>query len=491
VTAAQHVPAPPAIARHRSAMRRGALSRPLAVAVAHGVVRPGRSVFDFGCGRGDDVTRLRSLGFQADGWDPAFFPAGPRTPADVVNLGFVVNVIEDRHERATVLRDAWQLARSVLVVAARMTWEAKALRGSSHGDGLVTGRGTFQKLYSQEELRAWIEQTLGTRPVAAAPGLFYVFRSTEDAQNFLASRVRRVAVPSVVAGEELYEAYREDLAPLVAFLAERGRLPRPEELASVEAVVERFGSIRGAHAVIRRATDADQWDRITAERRNDTLVYLALGAFGGRTPFSSLPFALQLDIRDFFGSYKAACIEADRLLFSAGSADAVDIAARASLVGKLTPEALYVHESAWGDLPALLRVYEGCARALAGTVDGANVVKLARRKPKISYLSYARFDEDPHPALTTSTVVSLGSLALDVYDYREADNPPILHRKETLVSPGYPLKERFSRLTAQEARFGLYDAPEPIGTRRGWSAALERAGVQQRGHRIVRRRMTP
>lgn len=486
-TVADDSPSAP-IARHRSAIRRGALSRPLAAAVAHGVVRPERSVFDFGCGRGDDVSRLRALGYRADGWDPAFFPGQPRVPADVVNLGFVVNVIEDRHERAVVLDDAWQLARVVLVVAARMVWEAKTLRGMSQGDGVVTGRGTFQKLFSQEELRSWIEQTLNTRPLAAAPGVFYVFRTPEDAQGFLSSRVRRhVAVPSIAASEELFDAYREELAPLASFLADRGRLPRPEELLNAKEIASRFGSIRAAYSVICRATSAGQWDRIAAERRTDTLVYLALGAFGGRPSFSALSPELQLDVRDFFGSYKAAVVQADRLLFSAGNADAVDMACRASLVGKLTPDALYVHESATGHLPALLRVYEGCGRALTGTVEGANVLKLSRRKPKVSYLSYPRFDEEPHPELARSTVASLDALSLAVYDYGDSENPWILHRKETLVGSDYPLRERFARLTAQEERYGLYSCSEAIGTRQGWADALEKAHVAQRGHRLVRR----
>lgn len=216
-------------------------------------------------------------------------------------------------------------------------------------------------------------------------------------------------------------------------------------------------------------------------------MYLALTAFGGRPPFSALPLELQLDVRDFFGSYKVACAQADRLLFSAGDADAVDVACRASLVGKLTPDALYVHVSAIGELPALLRVYEGCGRALAGTVEGANVVKLNRRKPKVSYLAYPRFDGDPHPGLERSTVAALDALSLSVHDYADSENPWILHRKETLVGPEYPLRERFARLTAQEDRYGLYSRPEAIGTRQGWAEALERANVEQRGHRLVRR----
>jgi DNA phosphorothioation-associated putative methyltransferase len=79
---------------------------------------------------------------------------------------------------------------------------------------------------------------------------------------------------------------------------------------------------------------------------------------------------LQRDIRAFFGSYSNACRLADDLLFRAGSAEAVDEACRRSAVGKLLPTALYVHHTALEALDPLLRVYEGCARAYLGTLDG-------------------------------------------------------------------------------------------------------------------------
>ena len=68
-------------------------------------------------------------------------------------------------------------------------------------------------------------------------------------------------------------------------------------------------------------------------------------------------------------------MENDRL-FRAGSAEAVDEACRRSNVGKLLPTALYVHRTALEALDPLLRVYEGCARAYLGTLDGANLIKL-------------------------------------------------------------------------------------------------------------------
>ena len=37
----------------------------------------------------------------------------------------------------------------------------------------------------------------------------------------------------------------------------------------------------------------------------------------------------------------------------------------------------------------------------------ANIIKLHRRKPKVSYLSYPDFDRKPHPALESSMLVIL------------------------------------------------------------------------------------
>ena len=129
----------------RTAMSRTDVSRPVQLALADGVMRQGRTFFDYGCGRGGDVNRLAEAGFEASGWDPAHSPESAVAPADVVNLGYVVNVIEDRTERADTLRRAWALARDVLVVAARPDWESAQVRGHPRGDGIVTSKGTFQK----------------------------------------------------------------------------------------------------------------------------------------------------------------------------------------------------------------------------------------------------------------------------------------------------------------------------------------------------------
>ena len=59
------------------------------------------------------------------GWDLVYAPNPARREADVVNLGYVVNVIEDPSERREVLRRAWSLARQILVVSARFRLKRK------------------------------------------------------------------------------------------------------------------------------------------------------------------------------------------------------------------------------------------------------------------------------------------------------------------------------------------------------------------------------
>ena len=542
------------ISRHRTAMTRSFLSRPLQQAHADGLLDGDTAVFDYGCGRGDDIRSLTSIGTIATGWDPAHAPDTERQPADVVNLGYVVNVIEDADERTDTLTQAWNLAQKVLIVSARLTWDPDSEGGKPHRDGRLTSNGTFQKFYTPEELKAWIETVLATPAVTAAPGVYYVFRNHAAAQQLLArhsrnhgrprqgiaellyeqraeilapieayvSEHRRLPPPSDLPtcaevievfgsiraafsvirrvtgvdrwndvdlgarkrSEQRFEEHIEDLQPLIDFVAERGRLPRSGELDTEDDLIGAFGSIRAAFSTIRRVTGAERWEAFEDEARQNFLVYAALAAFGGRPLFRELPDDLRYDAKDLFGSYKAACAAADDLLYSIADVTALNAACQAAPFGKLTPEALYVHAGAIARLPPLLRVYIGAAETLTGNVDDATLIKLHRHKPQVSFLLYPTFDRDPHPALHGSFVARLPELRTTYRDFTKSENPPILHRKETLVPTDYPGRSKFARLTTQEERAGLLDKPN-IGRRAQWEQLLHDNGYLLRGHRLT------
>jgi len=269
-------------------------------------------------------------------------------------------------------------------------------------------------------------------------------------------------------------------------IATLGRLPDPTEFAGTQAVVERFGSLKRAFAVIRRITDAESWEAIARRRREDMLVYLALARFGKRPKLSQLPLTLQRDMKAFFGAYSRACAEADALLFQAGDPAAIDLACQRSPIGKLLPDDLYVHKSALDSLAPILRIYEGCGRAYLGEVEGANIIKIHRRSGKLSYLVYPAFETDPHPALARCVKLNLRTRQIECYEYGQSSNPPVLHRKETFLLPEHELYARFARLTAQEEKRGLLDDASGIGTRDGWARRLRECGFVVKGHRLTR-----
>ena len=133
---------------------------------------------------------------------------------------------------------------------------------------------------------------------------------------------------------------------------------------------------------------------------------------------------------------------------------------------------LYIHRSPLESLTPPVRVYEGCARTYLGEIDGANIIKLHRHSGKISYLAYPDFETDPHPSLLRSVKLSLRTREIDCLEYGGSANPPILHRKESFLTPDQPLYAKFARLTQQEEKHGLLDDTSTIGTRDGWQARL-------------------
>lgn len=472
--------------RARTALQRVGLSRPVRLAVDDGLIAAGiTSVLDYGCGRGGDVARLVRAGIRCVGWDPYHRPNGMLSRSHIVNLGYVVNVIEDPQERQLTLRRAWSLTRDVLIVSARLTSDSRDLEGVPFRDGVRTSTGTFQKLFAQDELRAWIDSSLGVRSAAAAPGVFFVFRHAALEQAWLLRRVRRTQRLAPVS-RELLAQHEELLRPLIDFVSERGRLPRALELDAGPAIEREFGTIRNAFAVVRRVTGTEPWDRVRDARSQDLLVFLALSRFDKRARPKDLPDDIRNDIRDLFGSHAAACRQADRLLFELANQQRVRAAAAASHVGKRLPNALYLHADALAHLPPILRVLDGAARRLIGDVEASTVVKLHLDRPAVSYLEYPAFDSDPHPALRSGYIVALDRLRCDFRDYGRHANPPILHRKELLLAAEDPRHRRFATLTRQEERARLYEQPEAIGTQAAWQQLLDERGLRYAGHRLVR-----
>ncbi len=479
----------PKIDRHKAAIRRPDLSKPVRLALEAGLFSENTTFFDYGCGHGEDIKRISDHGFTSSGWDPFYRPDIEKISAEVVNLGYVINVIEKPNERREALLKAWELCQKALIVSAQVLISDIGQGQIAYSDGVVSSRNTFQKYFEQEELKTYIDQVLGVDSVPVALGIYFVFRDEAQAQSFRASRFRsRATTPRIRLTTKRFEDYQEMLSPLMEFFTERGRLPIGEELASFAPLLTEFGTARRAFNLIIQATNQDDWDAIADKRRQDILVFLALSNFDNpykRLKLGQLSTQYQTDIKSLFGSYQGAITTADLMLFNLGREGFIATCCRNSKIGRLDHQALYVHISALEHLDTMLRLYEGCASRTIGRMDGATLIKFHLHKPKISYLFYPDFDRDPHPKMQASMQIDLRDLQVRYRDYHNSDNPPVLHCKDAYILPDYSQYEKFAKLTKQEESWGLLKNIKDISLWQGWQQKLKEYCAELQGHRLV------
>ena len=146
----------------------------------------------------------------------------------------------------------------------------------------------------------------------------------------------------------------------------------------------------------------------------------------------------------------------------------MDEACRRSEVGKLLPNALYVHRCARFARAAVTGV-RGLRPGVPGRGRGGEPDQAAPAFGEGLVPGLSRLRRRPAPGLLRSIKLSLRTRELDCYDYA-ISQPPLLHRKETFLPPATRSRPKFARLTAQEEKHGLLDDTATIGTRKGWAA---------------------
>ncbi len=470
------------IARHRTAIRRFQYSKPISLAVSHRLIRENCTVLDYGCGRGEDVNLLQKNGLKAEGWDPYFRPDAPLKPADVVNLGYVLNVIENPSERSETLRKAYALAVRALVVAVRV--DQSLDKGIPFEDGLITSRGAFQKIYSQSEFRQFVGETLGVRPHVAGLGVTYAFKEKAEEERYVADTAFRRSVNYRQDAVEEFAA-DETGAALIARVRDMGRLPLDEEFEGYPALEENFGSRARIARLVWKTVHPDTLDEVQRQRRDELLVALAMIRLQGSKAmlFKMLPPDVQADIKSLWTSYQQSLKEADGFLFGMGNPALMKAAIDGVGFGKKLPEDFYFHLSQEPLLPPLLRLVVFAARQIVGDVE-CDLIKISIDGRKVSFLRYPDFDRVPHPELNYSVKVYLPKAAHSFRDYADSTNPPLLHRKETFLDELHPDYRRCAALTAREEEMGLLSRAD-IGFRNGWRTALAEKKMGLNGYVLV------
>lgn len=459
--------------RHKTAMKRASLSRPITSALRDRVIRPELTLFDYGCGYGTDVEILRSTGLQAEGWDPYFDKDKAKIKSDIINLGYVLNVIEDINERLEVLKEAFDLSKKVLIVSVRID---DAVFGTELGDGGLTRDGAFQKIYTQAEFRSYVEDNLKRKLYISEPGVGYVFKDEQFEDEYKSNKyLGRLSNHESVILKQIHDAV--DPVKIAKLIEDLGRIPDQEEVGELSFLgKKRFKDF--IESSILPTLNQEKYNESKKRLEEDVLQALAMTRIENRDflQIRQLPLELQRTVRVLFGDYKEACRQAEAMLFSLGKEGEVAKQGRASPVGKLLPEDLYVHISALEYVPGLLKLMLSLAESIAGKIQ-ADIVKFSLHGKSLSFLFYPDFDTDPHPKLVASVKVDFRTGKYKLRDYSKSENPPILHRKESFVLLTYHKYLDFKTLTEVEEAAGLLSANN-IGFKKQWEEHLSGLGFE-------------
>ncbi|WP_112478485.1 DNA phosphorothioation-associated putative methyltransferase [Vibrio variabilis] len=432
------------IDRHRTAIVRHELSAPMKTLVKHGYLEGNYSIFDYGCGRGDDLRELEAHGLDALGWDPNHHPDSDKLNAEIVNLGFVLNVIEDQDERLEALLSAWELADKLLVVSVMLASESYISQFKPYKDGVITSRNTFQKYYSQAEIKSYIERSLEDNAIAVAPGIFYIFKDKLEEQLYLQNKYKRnhswqqVTSPEPTDQRDKAKLYITQNPELFqsfwATCLELGRVPANEEFAESEALRAAIGSHKKVFGLLQELYGQEEFEQCVKARKEDLLLYFTMGLFDKRKPYTQQPDSLKRDIKALFDDYKTALNLASELLFAIADTELIEqqcIKAHQQLPASLLNQghSLIIHRQYIDDLPLLLRVYVGAGLQMYGELDEQiDLIKIHITSGKLTLTAYDAFDKSV-PFLTERIKIKMAEQDIDFFDYvNEEKRPPLINK---------------------------------------------------------------
>lgn len=437
------------IDRHKTAIDRNQLSQPMQILAKHDYLNGDLSIFDYGCGKGDDVRELEAHGLNINSWDPVYNPESKKINSDIVNLGFVLNVIEDRKERTETLNHAWKHAKTLLIVSVMVAGESVIRQFTPYKDGIVTSRNTFQKYYTQGEIREYLESTLNENAVAVGQGIFIIFRDKIEEQNFLSERqkIRRdwlykteriIQEREVTLKKDVIDKNLELFNDFWETSLELGRVPANNEFEFSEQIRRITGSHIKAHQALLKHYGDDLFKEAQTIRKEDLLLYFALGQFSRRKPQNKMPDGLKRDIKEFFNSYNEAIEEAREVLFSVGNPELINTACETAFkrfnCGYLDNNQSYTfHKYFLNELPLELRIYIGCATQLYGEIENFELIKVHIRSGKVSLMRYDNW-ENEMPMLLERIKIKMRDQGVDFFDYTGIYAPQPLENKSIFMA---------------------------------------------------------
>ena len=318
-------------------------------------------------------------------------------------------------------------------------------------------------------------------PIAAAPGIFFIFKDEKTEQDYLLKR--QLGIIRDYDPERLITKRAEKAAKEQATLEEKQR-KQAESLARLKEA-ERLAKTVAKHTLaFARKPELDELPKyfqmqlqesgltyrkvfsaasqlFTEEdlreaiqiKKEKLLLFFAMYFFSGRPKYKQLSASLQKDIRLHFGAMTSIEKEAKDFLFSLGDDDLLQ-ADCASVVsnnlGYMDDDKL-IFKAKTEKLPLRLRGVLSVSNRISGEIENTDIVKIHLGSKKVTYLGVDDFKNSPLPRITKRTVVDLRVNSVFTVSHDDKGRVRIFYLKSRLMDESdknFEIQSQFDKQVA-------------------------------------------
>ena len=342
----------------------------------------------------------------------------------------MLNVIEDIKERSKVLKKAFSLTRQCLCVSVMLHSQDTTINSIPFNDGHITSIRTFQKFYDQKEIENFILTTLKVNGIAAAPGIFLIFKEETAEQEFLLKRqlglVRDYEPRDSVVKEQEYKYAEKSKLNLAKNLAKHtlifARKPEFEELPRYvkEQIQKSNIKFNKAFDAALKLISQEELSRAAVLKKEQLSLFFAMHLFSGRPKYRGLSNTLQKDIKLHFGSMSKLEENARTLLFSLGNEDLIfksALDAEKENLGFLDDTKFVFLPANLQKLPVRLRGILTIAERISGIIEDIDLIRIHIDTKKVTYLTVPYIHRSALPFITQRTVVDLRDKSVNLFSH--------------------------------------------------------------------------
>ena len=148
---------------------------------------------------------------------------------------------------------------------------------------------------------------------------------------------------------------------------------------------------------------------------------------------------------------------------------------------------LTIHRNYLNELPAVLRVYIGCATQLYGDIENADLIKIHMRSGKVSLMRYDDFEGKSLPLLLERIKIKLREQSIDIFDYSGKFKPQPIYLKSHYINEEFPNYKKQVAFDRRITKFPWLKLERYGPTIKDFDVFLEDEKLTLRGYRFFKK----